>query len=127
MQAMDTDCERAGASILVPAIAYYEEVRELELRKATGQIARLQRYCFDSNRFLPLTTKDLSLAAKLWAQVRHAGQPTADRHALDGDAILAAQILNLGISTSDIVIITKNPKHFVRFGLAAEEWQNIHL
>jgi hypothetical protein len=120
-----TDCERAGATILVPAIAYYEEVRELELRRATGQIARFQHYCFDSNRFLPLTTKDLSLAAKLWAQVRHAGQPTADRHALDGDAILAAQVLNLGLPTDDVVIVTRNPNHFRRFGLIAEEWENI--
>jgi hypothetical protein len=119
------DCEQAGAIMLVPAIAYYEEVRELELRRATGQIARLQHYCFDSKRFVPLSTKDLSQAAKLWAQVRQAGQPTTDRHALDGDAILAAQILNLGLPKNDVVIVTKNPKHFMRFGLATEEWQNI--
>lgn len=39
-----TDCERAGSVLLVPAIAYYEEVREMEMRQAARQIARLQNF-----------------------------------------------------------------------------------
>ena len=51
-----TDCERAGSVLLVPAIAFYEEVREMERRQASRQIARLQNFCFDPTRFIPLTT-----------------------------------------------------------------------
>jgi hypothetical protein len=49
-------CEAAGHRILVPAIAYYEALRELELRQAATQIARLQAFCLQPRRFIPLTT-----------------------------------------------------------------------
>lgn len=120
-----TDCERAGSTLLVPAIAYYEEVREMERRQATRQITRLQNFCFDPARFIPLTTDHLTAAAKLWGQVRRQGQPTSDRHSLDGDVILAAQVLSLGLPSSQYVVATRNAQHLVRFGFPAEEWQNI--
>ena len=34
------ECEAAEHTVLVPAIAYYEVLRELELRRAVSQIAR---------------------------------------------------------------------------------------
>jgi len=120
-----TDCEKAGSILLVPAIAYYEEVREMEMRQAARQIARLQNFCFDPARFIPLTTEHLSAAAKLWGQIRRSGQPTADRHGLDGDAILAAQTLSLGLGIDQYIVATRNAKHLVRFGLPAAEWQQI--
>ena len=119
------DCERAGSVLLIPAIAYYEEVREMEMRQAARQIARLQSFCFDPARFIPLTTNHLTAAARLWGQVRRQGQPTSDRHALDGDVILAPQVLSLGLPISQYVVATRNVQHLVRFGLPAEEWQNI--
>jgi hypothetical protein len=119
------DCEQAGSILLVPAIAYYEEVREMEMRQAARQITRLQNFCFDPSRFIPLTTEHLSEAAKLWGQVRRAGQPTSDRHALDGDVILAAQVLSLGLPISQYVVATRNVQHIIRFGVPADEWQNI--
>ncbi len=120
-----TDCEQAGSLFLVPAIVYYEEARELEMRQATRQLARLQDFCFDPARFVPLTTDHLTAAAVLWGQVRRAGQPTSDRHALDGDVILAAQVLSLGLSSEQYIVATRNVKHLTRFGLAAEEWEQI--
>jgi predicted nucleic acid-binding protein len=119
------DCELAGSTLLVPAIAYYEEVREMEQRQASGQIARLQNFCFDPVRFVPLTTSHLTEAAKLWGQVRRDGQPTSDRFALDGDVILAAQVLSLGLPNDQYIVATRNAKHLIRFGLPADEWQKI--
>ncbi len=115
------DCERAGSVLLVPAIAYYEEVRETKQRQA----ARLQQFCFDPARFIPLTTAHLTDAAELWGQVRRSGQPTSGRHALDGDVLLAAQVLSLGLSPTQYIVATRNVQHLIRFGLPAEEWQNI--
>lgn len=120
-----TDCERAGSVLLVPAIAYYEEVREMEMRQAVRQIARLQNFCFDPARFIPLTTDHLTEAAKIWGHFRRQGQPTADRHALDGDALLAAQVLSLGLSLSQYRVATRNAPHLSRLGLPAEEWENL--
>jgi len=115
----------AGSVLLVPAIAYYEEVREMEMRQASRQISRLQNFYFDPARFIPLTTDHLTHAAALWGQARRQGQPTSDRHALDGDVILAAQVLSLGLPSGQFIVATRNVQHLVRFGLPAEEWQNI--
>lgn len=120
-----SDCERSGSVLLVPAIAYYEEVREMKQRQASRQVARLQQFCFDPARFVPLTTDHLTEAADLWGQVRRAGQPTSDRHALDGDVILAAQVLSLKLPSDQYVVATRNVQHLIRFGLPADEWQNI--
>lgn len=119
------DCETAGRQLLVPAIAYYEAVRDLYQRQAIAKIARFQQYCFHPDRFIPLTTYHLTEAAKLWGQLRNAGLPTADKLALDGDAILAAQVLDLGLPATDYVIVTRNPDHLIRFGLPVEKWENI--
>lgn len=120
-----TDCEEAGSFLLVPAITYYEEARELEMRQAARQLARLQSFCFDPARFVPLTTDHLTAAAALWGQVRRAGQTTADRHALDGDVILAAQVISLNLPADQYVVATRNVQHLVRFGLVAKEWEAI--
>lgn len=119
------DCVAAGNPVLVPAIAYYETLRELERLGATTQIARLKVFCFTvPDRFLPLDTLLLEEAAKLWAQSRNAGTPTSSPDSLDGDVILAAQSLNLNISPSQYVVATANVKHLIQF-VPAEEWTNI--
>ena len=119
------DCEANGTILIVPAICYYEEVRELYRRQATSKIARFQNFCFDVNRFLPLSSEQLTFAGQLWAQVRRTGQTTADPHSLDGDCILAAQVLSVGMATGDYAVVTRNPKHLTRLGLPAEAWENI--
>lgn len=118
------DCENAGHTVLVPAIAYYEALREFEQRRATGQIARLKVFCLPPTRFIPLTTAHLEMAAQMWGQARRAGLPTASEHALDGDVILAAQALSLGLSASDYLVATTNPGHLSRF-VPADLWTNI--
>jgi predicted nucleic acid-binding protein len=117
-------CETAGHRILVPAIAYYEALRELELRQAARQIARLQAFCLQPRRFIPLTTQHLETAAQLWGQQRRAGQPTADPRALDGDVILAAQALSLGVAAPGLIVATTNSAHLSRM-VPCDLWTNI--
>lgn len=119
-----TDCEHHGAMVIVPAIAYYEALREIELRQATGQRTRLIQYCFQPGRFIPLTTTQLETAAMLWAQSRRAGTPTSGDAALDGDVILCAQVQSLQLLPEDYVVATTNVKHLNQFVNAAE-WQTI--
>ena len=57
------ECELRGAVIFVPAITYYETLREIERRQATLQRRRLVEYCFQPSRFIPLTTTHLESAA----------------------------------------------------------------
>jgi predicted nucleic acid-binding protein len=109
---------------MVPAIAYYEALRELELRAATAQIKRLKAFCLHPDRFMPLTTRHLETAAQLWATARKSGTPTADPHSLDADVILAAQALSLGQRSSDYIIATTNPANIAQFA-SCELWTKI--
>ena len=72
------ECEEAGHTVMVPAVAYYESLRELELREALSQIVRLKTFCLHPDRFISLTTDHLEAAAQLWAKARKAGKPTPD-------------------------------------------------
>ena len=113
-------CVRAGNRVVAPAIAYYEALRELERLNATSQIARLRAFCHVApDRYLPITDADLDRAAVLWARARNAGTPTAGMEALDGDVILAAQALGMGVPASELVIATTNPAHLSQFVTAA--------
>ena len=118
------DWETAGAKIIVPAITYYEELRELERRRATAKIVRFKQFCFQPGRFVPLTTAHLELAAQLWGQARNRGIPTASNADLDGDIILAAQVLALGLAPEEYVVATSNVRHLKPF-INAEEWSSL--
>lgn len=119
------ECIRAGNRIVAPAIAYYETLRELERLNATSQIARLRLFCHAvPDCFLSLTDADIDLAARLWAQARNAGTPPASAEALDGDVILAAQTLNLGIPSSEFILATTNVGHLAQF-VTCDHWSNI--
>jgi predicted nucleic acid-binding protein len=119
------DCLIAGNPILVSGIIYYEVLRELERLGATAQITRLKAFCFSSpSRFLSVTTEHFEEAAKLWATARNQGSATASKEALDGDIILCAQVLGLGIAPQDYVVATTNTKHLAPF-VSCELWSNI--
>ncbi len=110
-----------GVHILVPEIADYEVRREL-LR--AGKMKGVQRLddLIEIVGYLPLTTAVMRDAAELWAQVRQSGLPTADRHALDGDVILAAQARS--IPADDVVVATTNVGHLARL-VDAALWTDI--
>ena len=110
-----------GVRIVVPEIADYEVRRELIRLRKDSSIKRLDALAA-ATEYLALTTTAMRKAADLWAAVRSAGKPTASEKALDGDAILAAQALTLGVPS--FVVATTNVAHLARF-VPAEEWKTI--
>lgn len=106
---------RFGHSVLVPEIADYEVRRELLRLQRRKGIARLDALK-EALGYLPLTTAMMLQAANLWAEARRSGLPTA-QHALDCDAILAAQAIHV-----NAVVATENIGHLTRF-VDARDWR----
>jgi predicted nucleic acid-binding protein len=113
----------AGVEVFLPEITDYEVRRELLQARLPKSIAVLNTLQTELD-YLILTTPVMRRAAELWAEVRQAGRPTADRHALDGDVILAAQALALGYASGEVVVATTNIGHISRF-VDARHWQDI--
>lgn len=111
-----------GAWAVLPEIVDYEVRRELLRAGKTQSVVRLDRFITNPYvRYLPVTTGALRRAAHLWAEARRRGTPTADPHALDGDVILAAQVLDAGLMPADFVVATTNVAHLSQF-VPAELW-----
>lgn len=118
-------CLLSGSRAFVPAIVYYEIKRELLRANKLFSIGRLDAFVNATpERYVPLSDEALRLAAELWAKARQAGKPTADRRAIDIDAIIAAQALSFAQPSSQLVIATTNPKHLARF-TSAKHWNEI--
>lgn len=117
----------AGVRVLVPEVADYEVRRELIRAGKAAGVARLDAFCVaQQDRYLPITTATMRLAADLWAQARNRGVPTADVRSLDADVILAAQALGSGWQESEVIVASVNVRHISRF-IACDEWANILL
>ena len=115
----------AGHRFVVPAIADFEVRRKLiRARKSKGLVSLDVWNTADPDRYLHLSHSALRLAAELWARARNAGTSTADPKELDGDVLIAAQALDMGLPASDFVIATSNVGHFAQFA-PAELWRNI--
>lgn len=115
----------SGDRFIVPEIIDYELRRELLRAGKAFSVNRLDAFNGAvSDRYLPLSTSAIRLAAELWADARRRGLPTADPRDLDIDVILAAQALSCGLPPGGFVVATTNPGHLSRFALA-ELWQNI--
>ncbi len=118
------ECRVAGWTIRAPAIAYFEVARELRRAGNSLGLERLEAFCSLPGCYLPLTDSALRLAARLWADARNAGAPTADPKELDCDVLIAAQALELGGAEAGVVIATMNVGHLARF-VPAEHWRHI--
>ena len=117
--------DAAAVRIVVPEIAYYEVSRELFRVGTKAGIARLE-LLISAVDYAAITTEAIHLAAHFWASVRRAGLPTADRHALDADCILAAQTAFIGGADDAVTIATENLGHLTRFpGTDARLWDEI--
>jgi len=106
---------------LLAAGVRVEVRRELLRINSLSGITRLDRLAA-TVEYLPLTTAAMRKAAELWAQVRQQGRPTADPKELDGDVILTAQTLLLGVP--DVVVATTNVGHLARY-VNAKQWQDV--
>lgn len=114
---------RHGNRVLLPEIADYEVRRELLRADKAPGLARLDAMA-SLLEYVPLTTAAMRQAALFWSQVRKEGRPTADEKALDGDVILAAQAITLGVR--DVAIATTNVGHLSRFA-PANLWPDIRV
>ena len=116
------DLLAAGRRIILPEIIDYELRREVIRTRSMGSLRRLDDLKA-MVEFRPITPAAMLRAADLWALIRQRGLPTADRHALDGDCILAAQALVAG---EPAIIATSNVAHLARFpGVDARLWESI--
>jgi predicted nucleic acid-binding protein len=112
--------QATGRRVILPEIADYEVRRELLRHRSSQGLANLE-WLGQQFEYLPLTTTVIRRAAELLAQARQGGYPTAPDPALDGDVILAAQALSLGVP---VIVATVNVVHISRF-VPADLWQNI--
>ncbi|MFN8513701.1 MAG: hypothetical protein U0232_21165 [Thermomicrobiales bacterium] len=112
-----------GIRIVIPEIADYEVRCELLRAGRLRGIARL-RTLITLSEYLPLTTEAMRQAAECWAQARRQGQPTASDQSLDGDMILAGQVLTCGMLLGEIIVATTNTRHLSRF-VPAADWPTI--
>jgi predicted nucleic acid-binding protein len=114
---------RRGERVAVPEIADYEVRREL-LRAGLAQSLRRLDNLTQTLDYIPIQTETMRLAARLWAEMRQSGQPTADDKALDGDVILAAQARLLCDETTEAIVATTNVAHLSRL-VTALDWRAI--
>ena len=115
----------AGHRLIVPAIADYEVRRELVRSGKTNGLRTLDTWnAAAPDRYLPLTDSALKLASTLWASARNSGKATSDPKALDGDVILCAQVLDMGIPATDFIVATGNLDHINLF-VPGDDWSNI--
>jgi hypothetical protein len=105
-----------GATIIVPAIIDYEVRRELIRKEFTDSLKRLDAFYADKKLWL-LSIKDSAMqtAARLWAEARRRGEPTAHEQAVDCDVILSAQAMDYCTDADDWWILTENVGHIARY------------
>ncbi len=107
----------------MPEIADYELRRELLQANLVLSVRRLDRL-ISRVTYQPLSTTIMRRAARLWAETRQRGRPTADPHALDADVILAAGAQELVEAGHDVVVATDNARHLSLF-VDARHWSDI--
>ena len=114
-----------GVVVVMPDLSVCETRRELLRLGASKKLARLDRLR-ESLEPTTVSTEAWEKAAEFWAILRRAGKPTADRHSLDGDAILAGVAATIGNPGDSVVIATTNVGHLSRFpGIDARTWEMI--
>lgn len=129
-QGITLDCQlwlksllQRGEKVAIPEIADYEVRRELLRAGLLRSLRRLDNLK-QTLEYIPIQTDTMLLAARLWAEARQTGQPTADAKALDGDVILSAQARLLCDEITHVIIATTNVAHLSRF-ITAFDWQSI--
>lgn len=113
----------AGTVVVLPEIIDYELRRKMLHLGSTVSVRHLD-VLKENVTYAPLTTRIMLRAARLWADARKRGLPTAPDERLDIDVILAAQAQDSIGDTGSVVVATGNPRHLSRF-VEARNWQDI--
>jgi predicted nucleic acid-binding protein len=120
-----------GVYVISSDVCDYEVRRSLLLLE-TQQLTKVNLDRLDRWRevidFLPLTTQVMQRAARVWADARRRGLPTAEPKNIDADMIIVAQWLLLSDEYPGrrITISTTNVKHLLPF-CDAMVWQEIRF
>ena len=128
---------RAGVEVKVPLICYYEIRREMIrlVGDASRSVVVRSRWedaliWFDdfSARLgiAGIDVKVMRIASDLWAEARRRGLPTAARHSLDADVILAAIARRASRGGRDVRVVTTNVGHLAHY-VPACRWDNYPL
>jgi predicted nucleic acid-binding protein len=104
--------------LLISEVADYELRRSLVFERLDASVDELDTLV-DRFEYVPITTRVMRRAARLWAEARQRGRPTADPKELDADVILASQAIDVGAT-----IATENVGHLAQF-VAAVHWRKI--
>lgn len=113
----------AGVDVVLPEVIDYELRRKMLHIGSANSIHHLDALK-ENITYAPLTTRIMLRAARLWADARKQGLPTAPEERLDIDVILAAQASDLADEMDSVVVATGNPRHLSRF-VSARNWREI--
>jgi len=113
----------AGVVVVLPEIVDYEHRRKMLHIGSAGSVRYLDELK-ENIAYAPLNTRVMLRAARLWADARKRGLPTAPEDRLDVDVILASQALDFAENGDQATIATTNPRHLSRF-VDARDWQEI--
>lgn len=125
---------REGIEVKVPLICYYEARREMARLAGDTRLDKVERERWEetlvwlddfSSRLgiAGIDVKVMRLATDIWAEARRRGAPTAARHSLDADVILAAIARWAARGGRDVRIVTTNVGHLSRF-VPACRWED---
>jgi predicted nucleic acid-binding protein len=116
-------------AIILPYIADYEVRRKLlSLPHGGASVRRLDELVRPGGLlvYVPINTRAMRTAARLWSEARRGGYPTADEKALDGDVIIAAQALEYVGDGDRLFIAIGNDSHLSRYvDKRAQPWEAI--
>ncbi len=113
----------AGHIFILPEIADYELRRELTRIESKSLPCLDALALLDGVYYALLSTPVMRRAAMLGAEARRAGKPSADKHALDGDVILASTAQLFEADGRQVLVATDNVKHLERWVPAIRWWE----
>jgi len=113
----------AGTTVVLPEIVDYEHRRKMLHIGSTSSVRYLDALK-ENIAYAPLTTEVMLRAARLWADARKQGLPTAPEERLDVDVILAAQAIELAERGYEVIVATGDHRHLSRF-VDARGWREI--
>jgi predicted nucleic acid-binding protein len=118
MEWMTSATQRGRTQIILTEVVDYEVRRKLLANPdGAASVRRLDEMVRPGGLlvYVPITTRAMRTAARLWSQARRGGYSTDSPEALDGDVILAAQSLEYCGQGDQLWVATENVKDLSRY------------